>query len=161
MRSLAAALLCLIALPAAAGPLSPTKASQVALLMPTATTESGCGASAYPVDTMRKSDGTVVPFAVPPKEVFVVTSMDVWGDAEEPNRRYFFSLSIDNSPGIPGGTLVVGDAGLTDSTGGYAGSVSVPTGAIVPSGVQLCAKIDGPSEEPTFVRVHGFFAKAK
>ena len=161
MRSLAAALLCLTALPAAAGPLAPTKASQVATLVPTATTKSGCGANAYPVDTMRKSDGTVEPFGVPAKEVFVVTSIDVFGEAEEPNRRYFFSLSIDNTPGIPGGTLVVGDAGLTDSAGGYAGSVTVPTGAIVPSGALLCSKIDGPAEEPTFMRVHGFFAKAK
>ena len=161
MRLLAVALLSVSALPAAAGPLAPTKASQVAVLMPTATDKSSCGQNAYPVDTMRKSDGTVEPFVVPPKEVFVVTSMDVFGSADEPNRRYFFSLSIDNTPAIAGGTLVVGDAGLTDSTGGYAGSVSVPTGAIVPSGAQLCSKIDGPSEEPTFVRVHGFFAKAK
>jgi hypothetical protein len=161
VRSLAAALTCLIALPAAAGPLVPTKASQVAILLPTATTESGCGPNAYPVDTMRKSDGTVVPFVVAPKEVFVVTSVDVWGEAEEPNRRYYFSLGIDNTPGIPGGTLVVGDAGLTDSSGGYAASMTVPTGAIVPSGVLLCSKIDGPAEEPTFVRVHGFFSKAK
>jgi hypothetical protein len=161
LRLLTVALLCLIALPAAAGPLAPTKASQVAILVPTATTKSGCGANAYPVDTMRKSDGTVVPFVIPPKEVFVVTSLDVFGEAQEPNRRYFFSLSIDNTPGVPGGTLVIGDAGLTDSAGGYAGSVTVPTGAIVPSGVLLCSKIGGPSEEPTFMRVHGFFAKAK
>jgi hypothetical protein len=39
--------------------------------------------------------------------------------------------------------------------------VTVPSGAIVPAGALLCAQIDGPSEEPTFMRVHGFFAKDK
>jgi hypothetical protein len=159
--ALALPLLALLAPPAAAGPLVPTRASQVVALNPTPVTDSGCGASAYPVDNMRTSDGQLVPFTIPLNQVFVVTSMDVFGQADEPNRRYFFALFIDTSPSVPGGSLVVGDAGLTDASGNYSGSVTVPTGVVVPPGVLLCAQIDGPAEEPTFTRVHGFFAKDK
>lgn len=159
--ALALPLLAVLAGPAAAGSLVPTRASQVVVLNPTAVTDSGCGVTAYPVDSMRTSDGLVAPFVIPPNQVFVVTSMDVFGQADEPNRRYFFSLTIDSSPPIPGGTVVVGDAGLTDASGNYSGSVTVPTGVVIPPGVLLCARIDGPAEEPTFTRVHGFFAKDK
>jgi hypothetical protein len=159
--ALALPLLALLAPPASGGPLVPTRASQVVVLSPSAVDDSACGADAYPVDTMRTSDGQLAPFAIPAKQVFVVTSVDVFGSADEPNRRYHFNLTLDSSATIPGGSLVVGDAGLTDAAGNYAGSVTVPSGAIVPAGALLCAQIDGPSEEPTFMRVHGFFAKDK
>ena len=70
MRSLAVAMLCLLAFPAAAGPLVPAKPSQVVVLVPTATDQSPCNVNGYPVDTMRKADGTVVPFVIPEKQVF-------------------------------------------------------------------------------------------
>jgi hypothetical protein len=161
VRSLAVALTCLIALPAAAGPLVPTRPSQVVVLVPTATDKSPCNVTGYPVDQMRASDGTVSPFVIPEKQVFVVTSVDVFGSADEPNRRYFFSLGLNGDGPVPGGTLVVGDAGLTDAFGGYSGSVTVPTGVVVPRGQLLCARLSGPNDEPTFMRVHGFFAKDK
>lgn len=161
IAALAPTLLAALALPASAGPLVPTRPSQIVTLSPTAVTDSGCGTSAYPVDTMRKSDGSLVPFVVPPKQVFIVTSMDVFGSADAPSRHYSFQLSIDNSPSIPGGSILVGDAGLTDADGSYAGSVTAPTGVVVPPGALLCASLEGPNAEPTFTRVHGFFAKDK
>lgn len=145
--------------PASAGPLAPSRASQVAVLHPTVTGSSPCGSSAYPVDGMRTSSGAIVPFEIPPKKVFVVTSVDVFGSAD-PNRHYRFALALATTPSIPGGYLVVGEA-VTDAAGYYAGSVSVPTGAVVPPGALLCAQLTGPTNEPTFMRVHGFFAKNK
>lgn len=153
-------LLALLAAPAFGGPLVPTRASQVVVLNPTAVTDSACGSTAYPVDNMRTSTGEVVPFVIPPKQVFVVTSADVFGSASTPSRNYRFTLSIDSSPPIPGGALLIG-AAPSDAAGYYAGSVSVPSGVVVPAGALLCARIDGPDEEPTFMRVHGFFAKDK
>jgi hypothetical protein len=159
--ALALPLLAALAASASAGPLAPSRPSQIATLVATAVLDSACGATAYPVDTMRKADGSVVPFVVPPKQIFVVTSMDVFGSADQANRRYLFALLVDNAPNIPGGALLVGDAGLTDASGNYAGSVAVPNGVPVPPGAVLCARIDGPTDEPTFTRVHGFFAKDK
>jgi len=150
-------LFALLAPPASGGPLAPTRASQVVVLHPTAVTDSPCGLNAYPVNNMRRSSGDVVPFAIPPKQVFVVTSADVFGSAQ-PNSRYFFSLSVEGSLPLVSGSILVGEA-ATDASGYYAGSVSVPSGVVVPPGALLCAAVGGPSEEPTFIRVHGFFAK--
>lgn len=161
MRVAALALLvvALSSSPASAGPLAPTRASQVVVLHPSTVSDSPCGVTAYPVDGMRKSNGLVEPFVIPPKQVFVVTSADVYGSAE-PSRHYRFVLVIDSSDPIPGGALLIGEA-ETDAAGYYAGSVSVPSGVVVPPGALLCAQIDGPTEEPTIMRVHGFFAKDK
>lgn len=152
-------LLALLAPPASGGPLAPTRASQIAVLHPTAVTDSPCGMDAYPVNNMRISSGDVLPFTIPPKQVFVVTSADAFGSAQ-PNSRYFFSLSLEASLPFVSGSILVGEA-ATDASGYYAGSVSVPSGVVVPPGALLCAKVDGPTNEPTFIRVHGFFAKDK
>jgi hypothetical protein len=158
--ALVSPLLALLATQASAGPLAPTRASQVVVLHPTAVTDSACGSTAYPVDNMRTSTGDVVPFAIPPRQVFVVTSADVFGSATTPSRNYSFSLSIENSAPLAGGSILIG-AAPSDAAGYYAGSVSVPSGVVVPPGALLCAKIEGPNDEPTFIRVHGFFAKDK
>jgi hypothetical protein len=163
MRRIAALALPLLALavPASAGPLAPTRPSQVVTLLTSAVTDSACGSTAYPVDLMRIADGSVVPFEAPPKQVFVVTSMEVYGVASEVNRRYRFALLVENSPPIVGGSLLHGDAGLTDAAGNYAASVVEPTGVVVPPGALLCSQVDGPSEQPAHARVHGFFTKNK
>jgi len=130
-------------------------------LLTSTVSDSACGLTAYPVNLMRITDGSVVPFEVPPKQVFVVTSMEVYGVASEANRRYRFSLLVDNAPPIVGGSLLHGDAGLTDAAGNYVGSVVEPTGVVVPPGAVLCSQVDGPSEHPAHTRVHGFFTKNK
>ncbi len=132
MRPIAVTALLISALAAAPShaAATPAKASQIVTLTTSAVPGAPCGANERAVDAMRLADGSSQPFVIPPGKVLVITSVNFFGSGATPGRRYFFRLSI---PGI--GVVVAGDAGVADAfAGGFAGSVTVPNGAVNQAG---------------------------
>jgi hypothetical protein len=141
------------------GPLVPTRASQLV----TARTGSGnvpCpfggggSNSPYLIDTMIGPDGAERPFAIPPKQVFVVTGFDFNFGGPVAGSTVFVQLTSFDAQGTPAvlaqGTVATG----SDQLGG--GSVAIPNGVVVHGDRMLC--VTG-NKAATGGLVHGFFAK--
>ena len=152
-----APLLCLALLaPAAtsAGPLAPAKASDLVAVYTKG--DGACPVAGRPFDTRVMPDGTEVPFAIPPKKVFVITSLQfTFESSSPPNHHATPTVSLQAAGAAVGVPLLVGSA-VTDAEGGGSGSVVVPNGVTVRSGT-ICLAV-GSSQNGI---LHGFFAKDK
>jgi hypothetical protein len=136
-----------------AGGVAPRKASSIVTLSTTGVTGACAGLGAE-FNTELTSDGQVATFAgIPAGEVLVVTSVDFYSGGGTAGRRYMFNFGNTN------GSLVVADAGLADATGQVVGSVTIPSGVVVKSGVVICARFTNAGGDVfnAFARVHGFF----
>jgi hypothetical protein len=159
-RFLAAAAVLALAVPASAGPLAPSKPSQLVTVRAVSEPcpiKSSPTTTPYQLTSMSSSDGNQAAFAIPPKQVFVITSASLVvtnGDPNETAQLVVFGL---NAAGTDGTVFVEGYARTDDN--GFATFVqTLPTGIAVKSGVRLCALGTTGS---TLGAVTGFFAKDK
>src|SRR5262249_17276489 len=110
------------------------------------------------VSVRLASDGTEVPFAIPPKSVFVVTSYEY--------------VVLTTSPSTFAGTAVLAAAAnqqspgaaapastIADSVGHAQGSLLIPNGLVVKPPAVLCGQFIHGITGTVFV--HGFFAPDK
>jgi hypothetical protein len=132
--------------PAVAGVLQPTKASQLVTLL-NGPPSGGC----YPMTSRVQSDGTLVPFTIPLKQVLIVTSgrILVSGNA---NLTYFLSFTV-------GGNVLASRTVDTDAEGFADATVSIPNGFAVSSGTTICLSAT-PASTPN-AELHGFLAPDK
>ena len=122
---------------ALAGPLAPAKASDlvVAVTKDQAATCQGPGGG-RPFDTRILPDGSEEPFAIPPKRVLVITSLDWSVSSSAPAGELALpTLVVKNGANsFP----VLQGSGFTDPDGSAGGTVIVPNGLTVRSGSTLC-----------------------
>jgi hypothetical protein len=135
-----------------AGPLAPTRASDLVVAITKSST--ACPVSGTLFDTRVLPDGTEEPFVIPPKRVLVVTSVDVALDTSAPAGQagapvVAIQTATTTLP-ILQGTV------LTDVDGTAVGNVAT-TGAAVRPGVSICL-VGGNTQGGV---LHGFFAKDK
>jgi hypothetical protein len=154
MRVLAALSLALL-LPSAtlAGPLAPTKASDL-VVAGTSNAAPDCPVAGRAFDVRFLPDGTEEPFVIPPKRVLVITSVDFTVTSSSPNVTASPVLSLQS--GGVSKSLAIASA-MTDANGTATGNVVVPNGVVVRAGPTLCL-IGG---DAPFGLVHGYFAKDK
>jgi hypothetical protein len=138
------------ALAAAAGPLVPTKPSEVVTLAFSGTV---CASSSVALDQRVLPDGTTVPFAIPEGRVLVVTEVDWQIDGNTPSVTMTFELRA-LTPAATATTFFTDFA--TSNAEGDAGNVRPVANAIV--GTALCARGSTGVQE---AYVRGFLAKDK
>ena len=157
LRAVAAALGSLaLALPAAAGPLAPTKPSQLVSARAVSTpcpfpTEKGN--NAYQITSMSTPDGVQAEFAIPPKQVFVITSayLTLTGaPANDTAQLYLFAVEGDSA------SILTEGVAPTNANGLAIVERVLPTGIAVKSGKALCVL---GSQGNSLGSVSGFFAK--
>jgi hypothetical protein len=152
--------------PAAAGPVTPTKPSQIvsAIGRPSSPLCPGVDPKieARLVNQRGENNGSVSTFAIPPKSVFVVQSVDF--QIIDGNANVFEGvnlLAVD--PAVPptltsnGAALFAG--GQTDANGTVVGNVVVPSGLVIEPPAALCFQVR--EGVIALIAVHGFFAKDK
>ena len=141
-----------------AGPLVPTRPSQLVSAKDGTNTPcpfpSGPLNTPYLIDRMVGSDGSVVPFAIPEKQVFVITSFDFNFGGPVPDTTVFVQLTAYDAMGA-GATLLQGTATTSGNQVG-GGSVVAPSGIAVRRDKTLC--VTGTAGATGGI-VHGFFAK--
>jgi hypothetical protein len=163
MRILPLLALPFLASPAlAAGPLAPTRASEVVQLFasfnPPGCTASAAGAT---LDTRVLPDGTYAPLVIPPKRVLVITDVRWIANTLEPNEEIWVFLRP--GPPQPGfGSLPLAGA-RSDANGRAAGQAHLDPGIVVRSLADLCVTLSdsGGPKAPGNLAGSGFFAKDK
>ena len=118
-------------------------------------------AQARAIDTVQKSDGTFATFAIPAKQVFVVTSIDFNIQGPASGHRFEAAVSREN-PTSGANSNITEIAGV--SNGSVNANILIPNGSVVKSGMRLCALVDDftdLSHPIAEVIVHGFFAPDK
>jgi hypothetical protein len=141
-----------------AGPLVPTKASQLVTVRAVSEPcplDTSPTANEFQLTSMSSSDGNQTAFAVPPKQVFVVTSASLVVTNAVANQPAQLVLFAVNEAGTDGSVLVEGYS-RTDADGFATFVQPLPTGIAVKSGVRLC--VIGTTGS-TLGAVTGFFAK--
>lgn len=163
------ALVCLwgfAVVPAAA--LEPTKPSQLVTGLATSLGDSPsppCASlyKAFVVDRIAKPDGTAGPFAIPPKSVLVITSVDFALSTGASRYETFTVAAIDlANPPTTAETLpnVAFSGAIADAGGRVNGSIVIPGGLVVKPPAVPCVQ-GGSSFEAAVVAIHGFFTKDK
>jgi hypothetical protein len=107
----------------------------------------------YQITSMSTSDGIQTPFAIPPKQVLVITSVNLNMTGAPANETGQISLIAVN--GTDGSVLAEG-LGTTNADGLLTIDRILPTGISVRSGVPLCVLGNVGS---TLGSVTGYFAK--
>lgn len=175
MRARTAVAVCILgaatwfpATPVSAGPLAPTKASQIVTAFASSVPDAvqpcfeGASADVYRVTSIGNPDGTGRPFAIPSKHVFVVTSFDYQVFGTGTSRNILISvLAVDpaNPPtSIIGYPAFAITGAATDSGGSAFGNAQIPSGLVIKPPAVPCVGIPG---DPALVVLHGFFAKDK
>ena len=143
-----------LATPSHAGTLAPRKPSDLRTVLGSFATSACPGlGGARAVDQQQNPDGTTGPFSIPEKSVFVVTSLDVNGQAQT-------GASADTALVIPDGAggyaLLARCSGVASSSGLASTSCTLPTGVVVKHGSPLCF-----IPNTAGVVVRGFIAKDK
>jgi hypothetical protein len=132
--------------------LAPARASDLVTLVPTGKID--CASGGKQLDTRLLADGTTEPFAIPAKQVLVVTSFDYRIPTTEPAGSSFGVGLVLQTPTL-GYPLLFG-AAFADSNNFATGSVAASAGIAVKPGSALCISGDNP-----YGVVHGYFAKDK
>ena len=144
-----------------AGPLAPTKASQIVVLT-AASTPCAADPDATAVNVRNLPDGTTAPFTIPPGQVLVVTGIAYrvsGGLANEAKNVLLFTAKLPFASVLFFSGVITGDTALGRLGGG---SASIPN-AIVKAGTEICvqaSEINGAAAEVGAV-VYGFLAKDK
>jgi hypothetical protein len=156
---LAAALAAAVAFPVAAGPLAPSKPSQLVTARVISTNcplaEPDPGASANAIDAMSTLEGLQQAFVIPPNQVLVATSV-TFVVVGTPGDFYGMNLIAVN-----GQQRAVLAQEVVEAVGDGIGTKTIvlPTGIAVREGNALCM-VSSAGGEP-FGSVTGFFAKDK
>jgi hypothetical protein len=147
-----------------AGPLAPSKPSDIVTLMPDAS--DGANGACNSVQQLRvdavinTADGSLSPFTIPDKEVLVLTG-GTWEDTSVGgNVNVFLELSLKtaNTSII----IVATPAVRSDAAGVAAGAFTLEPGIVIKPGASLCASFNVAGTNATaFPRLTGFLAKDK
>lgn len=160
-RSLFVALLYLHATTAFAG-LEPTKPSQLADVFTSQSTACKGDRGAVigiPIDRIANPDGTTSPLTIPPKQVFVLTSLELVSISTAGHA--FLALVQKQSGGANGPTIGI-RRGMTDSTASLNTTFEFGRGAVIKAGTTICVILVDASQATTLVAEavgHGYFAK--
>ncbi len=138
---------------AQAGPLVPTKPSQVVTL---ATSGLACpplgGGQVF--DVRVGSDGSETPFSIPEGQVLVITGID-WSILLPASAGETVVAFLRTPPSPSAAPIVWRDAALADADGRAGGSALIPN-VVVKPGVPVCLFPGG-----AIGNLHGFLAKDK
>ena len=163
-RLLALVLTAVVVTPALAGPLAPSKPSDIVTLMPDGSGANGaCGLATQEqrVDAViNGADGSLSPFTIPDKEVLVLTG-GTWADVSAGgNVNVFLELSLKTAS--TSNLIVATPAVRSDAAGVVAGSFTLEPGIVIKPGASLCASlIVAGTNTLAFPRLTGFLAKDK
>jgi hypothetical protein len=153
------------ATPVLAGPLAPSKPSDIVTLVPDASGANGaCGPASQQqrVDAViNGADGSISPFTIPDKEVLVLTG-GTWEDTSvAANVNVFLELSLRTA--TPTSNIIVATPAVrSDAAGVVAGSFTLEPGIVIKPGVSLCASLNvAGTNTIAFPRLTGFLAKDK
>ena len=148
--------------PAMAAPLAPTKPSQAVTVQSLSQGDlcvPGEPSLGRRVNIKQNGDGTTEPFTIPPKTVFVVTSVDVSIQGAPASRKILGGLYIASAQQVGAGSNVAVVPAESDADGLGNGTMTLPSGFPVKSGANLCFLTVPPGSFNALV--HGFFAKDK
>jgi hypothetical protein len=160
LHVLGIALAAALATPAGAGPLLPTKASQLVTARvlegadcPLAVPDPGTTANV--VDDMSTLEGIQQAFVIPPRQALVVTTVNfvVVGPAGDEFGMNLIAVNGTQRAVLAQGLVVTGTEGVGSVT------INLPTGIAVREGNALCM-VSSAGGNP-FGAVTGFFTKAK
>jgi hypothetical protein len=157
-RSLALASIAfaLVASPAAAGVIGPTKPSQIVVLRVSGGGTNCQGGGGQEADLQVQADGSIGPYAPPPGYAFVITGLD-WGAAGNPASEYAPAAIRLTNPSHPNSSsLVFASGSIADGQGKSWGSALVPNVAVAP-GTSVCVGVQGYTQ----AAVHGYFTPYK
>jgi hypothetical protein len=164
VRSLLAS--AVLALPAAAGALEPTKASQIVSLNGLTASSPVCPGTEPSlgmrlVDRIGNADGSSADFAIPPKSVLVVTSVDYQVEGLPGDATGVSLLGVD--PATPPTLTALGpyatSGGELGASGVMRGNLVIPNGLVIKPPANLCFQ-SGAGVDAAIL-VHGFIAKDK
>jgi len=143
--------------------LAPTKGSQLV----TAFTVGACpiqghtGQNSLLVTQMVNADGSTVPFAIPPKHIFVITDVMTATGSEPGGDIMLVDIAIGSAAT---GNLVAGRFDTVAANGSVTSTFQFPTGVAVKSGTAICVEMLNLSH-PGFTGfsafVHGYVAPDK
>jgi len=140
---------------ATAGPLAPTKASDLVTA-----TKSGaapaCPVTGLEVDWRLLEDGTIAPFVVPPGQVFVLTGYEFHHNAALPNGSQVLgqvSIQTPTAVAFVSSTSVI----MTDFNG--FSHVQLPSGIAVKPPAKVCLTAGNPAQSD--LTLHGFLVRDK
>ena len=145
----------LVASPAAAGVIGPTKPSQVVVLRVSGGGTNCQGGGGQEADLQVHPDGSIDPYAPPPNYGFVITGLD-WGAAGNAAGEYAPVAIRLTSPHANGSSLVFASGSLADGQGKSWGSAVVPNVAVAP-GTSICVAVQGYTQ----AAVHGYYTPYK
>ena len=143
--------------------LGPTKASQLV----TVTSSGSCPIPGHPSSNsaaftnLIHADGTSSPFAIPAKQVFIITDATLTVSGQGANDAMLALLSIGTASG---GTQIAGQYDTAGPTGAVKSTFTFPAGVAVKSTSILCARlIDTTQGGSVFFSgtAHGYFAPDK
>jgi hypothetical protein len=154
IRIVALGSMLLVPCTAQAAALAPAKASDLVVVYSKVPAAS-CPVAGRPFDTRVLADGTEVPFVIPEKRVFVITSFAFTIGSGAPAGENA-APTVTAQTAVTSVPLIIG-FGTTDSNGDVAGTVVLPTGVAVKPGPTLC--IAG-GTTPNGI-LQGYFAKDK
>ena len=149
--------------PALAGPLAPSKPSDVVTLMPDASGANGaCDLlQEQRVDAViNTADGSISPFTIPDKEVLVLTGGTWEKTSVAGNVNVFLELSLRTAS--TENIIVATPAVRSDAAGVAAGAFTLEPGIVIKPGASLCARFNvAGTNSSAFPRLTGFLAKDK
>ncbi len=120
--------------------LGPTKGSQLL----TASTFGACpvlghgGANSIVVSQMVNGDGSVAPFVIPPKKIFVLTDLVATSGALPPGDVLVTSVVVGSAAQ---GAVLAGRFDPASASGTFASSFTFAAGVAVKSGTSVCVEI--------------------
>jgi hypothetical protein len=142
-----------LATPTLAAPLAPAKASDVVGLV---SSNADCTGNGKRIGDRILPNGTVVPFEIPPKRVFVITSAEIELGGVAAGEYVRATLFVETD--TPATATAVALLNAVGGANGIAiGSLTMPTGIVIARGSRLCLN----SATSGGAYVHGFLAKDK
>jgi hypothetical protein len=150
---------------ALAASVGPTKPSQIVTVtyVTTGPNAVACGGAAgfFAPSFMGKSDGSVAPFAIPPKSVFVITSFAyrvVDQGASTVGTITLAAIDAAHPPAVGSTSAIIAGA-ITDAAGTLVGQSVLPTGMVIKPPALPC--VGAPLPGTVVVTLNGFFTKDK
>ena len=142
--------------------LAPTKGSQLVTVL-----GSGLcpipflGSSPLTFSQMVNADGSLIPFTIPPKRIFVITDVTITGAGEPAGDAILAAVAVGSASG---GSTVAGRYETVAPNTSFAATFQFPAGIAVRSGSVACAvplNYTHPGGVTASATAHGFFAPDK
>jgi hypothetical protein len=143
-----------------AGPLAPTKASQVVTLTASGSAVCPLTPDGVVIDTLNKPDATMASFSIPPGSVLVITQVEMTTiNTSAAGDQCEVGLELQTANSL---SFLADHNDLCNARGQIVGTQTFPTGAVVKPGSALCVVgfdlSHGFPLNAAVTVVHGFFA---